>query len=80
MLLIWAVTVFQNFDKLAGAWMLALPGTSTGLSSSVFAEAMAAHICLGSPALRSSGWVGKTVGRKGITIYMYGDAVINMTL
>ena len=57
--------------------MLALPGTSTGLSSSVFAKAMAAHLYLGSPALRSSGWVGKTVGRKGITIDMYGDAVMN---
>ena len=33
-------TVFPNFDKLSGAWLLALPGSSTGLSSPVFAEAM----------------------------------------
>ena len=71
------VTVFQNFDKLSGAWLLALPGTSTGLSSSVFAEAMAAHLCLGSPALRSSGWVGRPVGRKSVTIDLFGDAVMN---
>ena len=27
------VTVFQNFDKLSGAWLLALPGPDTGLSA-----------------------------------------------
>ena len=45
------VTVYQNFDKLSGAWLLALPGPDTGLSSSVFVEAMAAHLCLPSPAV-----------------------------
>ena len=71
------VTVYQNFDKLSGAWLLALPGSTTGLSSPVFSEAMAAHLCLGSPSLISSGWVGRTVGRKGLTIDSYGDAVMN---
>ena len=59
------VTVFQNFDKLSGAWLLALPGPSTGLSTPVFSECMSSHLCLGSPALLAGGWVGKTVGRKG---------------
>ena len=71
------VTVFPNFDKLSGAWLLSLPGPSTGLSTPVFSEAMAAHLCLDSPAMRSSGWVGKTVGRKAVTIDRYGDAVMN---
>ena len=51
-------TVYQNFDKLSGAWLLALPGSSTGLSSPVFAEARAAHLCLPSPAMLESGWQG----------------------
>ena len=71
------VTVYQNFDKLSGAWLLALPGPSTGLSTPVFSEAMAAHLCIGSPAIMSSGWVGKIVGRKGATIDIYGDSVMN---
>ena len=29
------VTVFPNFDKLSGAWLLALPGPKTGLSTAV---------------------------------------------
>ena len=40
------VTVYQNFDKLSGAWILALPGPDTGISSKVFTEAMASHLCL----------------------------------
>ena len=43
------VTVFQNFDKLSGAWLLALPGPETGLSSKIFSEAMAAHLRLPTP-------------------------------
>ena len=70
-------TVYQNFDKLSGAWLLALPGSSTGLSSPVFAEAMAAHLCLPSPAMLESGWVGKVLGRRGQTIDHYGDTVMN---
>ena len=61
-------TVYPNFDKLSGAWLLALPGSSTGLSSPVFTEAVAAHLCLPSPAVQGSGWVGKTLGRQGQTL------------
>ena len=70
-------TVFQNFDKLSGAWLLALPGSSTGLSSPVFAEAMAAHLCLPSPAVKDSGWVGRSLGRRGEIIDHYGDTIMN---
>ena len=31
------VTVYPNFDKLSGAWLLALPGSTNGLSGIVFA-------------------------------------------
>ena len=70
-------TVYPNFDKLSGAWLLALPGSSTGLSSSVFSEAMAAHLCLPSPAVSGSGWVGKTLGRRGQSIDAFGDTIMN---
>lgn len=71
------VTVFPNFDKLSGAWLLALPGPKTGLSTAVFAEAMTAHLCVESPALRDSGWVGKVVGRRGAETDKFGDADMN---
>merc|ERR1712082_341330 len=71
------VTAFPNFDKMSGAWMLALPGPITGLSSPVFAEAMAAHLCVGSPAVVASGMVGSVIGRRGAAIDLHGDAVMN---
>ena len=70
-------TVYPNFDKLSGAWLLALPGSNTGLSSPVFAEAVAAHLCLPSPAVLGSGWVGKTLGRRGQVIDHFGDTIMN---
>ena len=39
------VIAFQNNDKTSGAWLLSRPGPLTGLSNSVFYEAMAAHLC-----------------------------------
>ena len=71
------VTVFQNFDKTSGAWLLALPGPDTGLSSPVFTEAMAAHLCLHSPAVAAGGWVGKVTVRGGAVIDKFGDAIMN---
>ena len=71
------VTVFPNFDKLSGAWLLALPGSVNGLSATVFAETMAAHLCLPSPSVMGSGWVGKTLGRRGAEIDVFGDTVMN---
>jgi hypothetical protein len=70
------VTVFQNFDKLSGAWLLALPGPDTGLSAKVFTEAMAAHLCLPSPAVVTGGWVGKNTVRGGAVIDQFGYAVM----
>ena len=71
------VTAYPNFDKLSGAWLLALPGFSTGLSTPVFAEALAAHLCLPSPAVQESGWVGRPVGRRGGVVDKYGDTIMN---
>ena len=70
------VTVFQNFDKISGAWLLALPGPDNGLSSPVFSEAMAAHLCLPSPAVAAGQWVGKTTVRGGAVIDKFGDAIM----
>ena len=71
------VTAYQNFDKLSGAWLLALPGSANGLSAAVFAESLCAHLCLPSPAVMGSGWVGKTVGRREAEIDCYGDTIMN---
>ena len=71
------VTAYQNFDKLSGAWLLALPGSMNGLSSAVFAESLCAHLCLPSPAVMGSGWVGKSIGRRGAEVDCYGDSVMN---
>ena len=70
------VTVFQNFDKTSGAWLLALQGPDNGLSSPVFTEAMAAHLCLPSPAVTAGGWVGKCTVRGGAVIDKFGDAIM----
>ena len=70
------VTAYQNIDKLSGAWLLALPGPETGISSKVFSEAMAAHLCLPSPAVVAGGWVGKNTVRGGAVIDQFGDAVM----
>ncbi len=72
------VTVYQNIsdDKCAGSWLLAMPSRDTCLSSSVFREALSAHLCLPSPALRDGGWVGRPVGTKGAIVDQFGDAVL----
>ena len=72
-----SLTVFQNFNKLSGAWLLALPGPDTGLSAKVFTEAMAAHLCLPSPAVVTGGSVAKNTVRGGAVIDQFGNAVVN---
>ena len=69
--------MFQNFDKLSGAWLLALPGPDTGLATKVFAVAMAAHLCLPSPAVVAGGLVGRPTVRGVAVIDQFGGAVIN---
>ena len=46
------------------------------LSTPVFREAISAHLCLSSPALREGGWVGRQVGTRGVVIDMFGDSVL----
>ena len=72
------VTVFQNVsdDKVAGRWLLATPSQDLSMSTPVFKEAMSAHLCLPSPAVRDGGWVGRRVGGRGEVIDKYGDAVM----
>ena len=38
---------------------------------------MAAHLCLPSPAVQESGWVGKPLGRRGENIDQFGDTIMN---
>ena len=71
------VTAYPNLDKLSGAWLLSLPGSTNGLSAPVFAEAMSAHLCLPSPAVVGSTWAGKIIGRRGVEVDNYGDAIMN---
>ena len=70
------VTAYQNLDKLSDAWVQALPGPKTGLSASVFVEAVAARLCLHSPAVVASGLIGKTIGRNGVICDPFGDALV----
>ena len=72
---VWAI---PQFDKLSQAWLLALPSPTTYLSSQVFTEAMASHLCLPSPACR--GRVGQPVGPAGAIVDHFGDAVMCATL
>ena len=58
-------------DKLSSQWLLALPAPGSDMSSAVFAEAFASHLCLPSPACE--GRVGEKLGRA--TVDRYGDSV-----
>ena len=71
------VTVFPNVadDKCAGRWLLATPSQDLGMSRAVFQQALSAHLCLPSPAVRDGGWVGRTVPG-GEVIDRYGDAIM----
>ena len=71
------VLAYPQLDKLSTAWKLALPGPTTGLSSPVFKEVMALHLCLPSPACSSI--VGERVGAHGV-VGMFGDEVMTATL
>ena len=62
-------------DKCAGAWLLATPSQDLSLSTPVFKEALSAHLCLPSPAVRDGSWVGKPVGSQGAVIDLYGDEI-----
>lgn len=68
------VWVYPQFDKLSQAWIKALPTPTTYLSSPVFREAMADHLCL--PASCCQGKVGLPVGREGAFVDPFGDSII----
>ena len=65
-------------DKCAGRWLLATPSQDLGISSAAFREALSAHLCLPSPAIRDGGWTGKRVGKgkREEVIDKFGDAVM----
>ena len=71
------VFAYQNLDKLSDPWVQALPGPHTGLTAAVFGEAMAARLCLPSPAVVASGLVGNPVCRGGPTIDQFGDTIVD---
>ena len=73
--------MYQNVadDKVAGRWLLTCPSRDLGMSSPVFREALSAHLCLPSPAIRDGAWVGKPVGTQGDVIDKFGDKVMCST-
>ena len=70
------VFAYQNLDNLSNGWVQALPGPRTGLSAAVFAEALAARLCLHSPAVVASNTVGRPVCHGGPSIDLFGDAIV----
>ena len=58
-------------DKLSSQWLLALPAPGSDMSSAVFAEAFASHLCLPSPVCE--GRLGEKLGRA--TVDRFGDSV-----
>ena len=75
--------VFPQLDKTACAWLLATPSPETFIPSTLFREAMAAHLCLPSPCCQPM--VGKPTGCKdarGNPTYVdvWGDVVTAATL
>ena len=68
------VWVFPQFDKMSGAWVLALPSANTYLSGPVFRETMAWHLCLPSPSCRDL--VGTPVGTEGARVDMWGEQIM----
>ena len=70
------VLVWPQLDKLSSAWLLAYPGPHTGMSSTVFSEAVCSHLCLPSPVCRDR--VGERVGRA--VVDLFGDHVMSAPL
>ena len=60
------VRAYPQFDKLSTAWKLSLPGVTNGLTTPVFKEVMAMHLCLPSPACQPI--LGQPVGHRGAMV------------
>ena len=56
---------FPNISDNKCAWLLASPSRYLGISIPEFKDALSAHLCLLSPAVRDGGWVDKAVGSQG---------------
>ena len=69
---------YPQFDKLSTAWKLSLPGPVNGLSSPVFKEVMAQHLCL--PSLACAAIIGQRAGAFGGIIGQFGDEVMTAPL
>ena len=54
------VWIFPQLDKMSSSWILTLPGPNTGLTSPIFSEALAAHLCIPSPACMQR--LGESIG------------------
>ena len=67
------VRMYAQLDKLSTAWKLSLPGPTVGLTSPVFKEVMAQHLCLPSPACSSV--LGQVVGTQGGVVGQFGDEI-----
>ena len=65
------VRAYPQFDKLSTAWKLSLPGVTNGLTTPVFKEVMAMHLCLPSPACQPI--LGQPVGHRGAVVGPFGD-------
>ena len=67
-----AAWAWRQRDRVSSAWLLALPGAETSLSSAEFAEGAASNLCLPSPACR--GRVGEPVKGR-VVIVEFGDKI-----
>jgi hypothetical protein len=67
-----AAWAWRRRDKVSAAWLLAISGYGTSLSSAQFAEAAASNICLPSPAC--SDRVGEVI-RGNVEVDKYGENV-----
>ena len=72
------VLAYPQLDKLSTAWKLSLPGVTNGLSTPVFREVMAQHLCLPSPACQSI--LGQPVGTRGAVVGPFGDELMTAHL
>ena len=72
------VLAYPQFDKLSTAWKLSLPGPTNGLTTQVFKEVMAQHLCLPSPVC--SLIIGQPVGTRGAVVDQFGNEVMTAHL
>ena len=72
------VLAYPQLDKLSTAWKLSLPGPTNGLTTPVFKEVMAQHLCLPSPACQPI--LGQPVGTRRAVVGPFADELMTATL